>query len=251
MGATEVSTRENYLEQAMQKSDFPKLKTSELIQEDLLKSKASAPVLQAEKQTNVTVWIGIGLLTAQFILFLITLGMLHSSSGGSTPQKEIQVTEIDRNISKPAVRAAKKGPISSASIQVANDEVSRRALMLSFNQKILRVNYLVKPHSEEVYFEVKLPRANISELKGIGFSLRNQPSDDSSPQILVVFRGANNKTVSLSVNELFSFWKKYEFDLDADKKEILENQITGIEFHIKPTSENQEGTFYLDNLSFT
>ena len=74
--------------------------------------------------------------------------------------------------------------------------------------------------------------------------------DQSTPEITIRLIGTNGKHTAYRIGQVFSFWKRYELEIDSSAKEKLADQLDAIEFQIEVAKKGEKGAFYLDNLSF-
>lgn len=291
MGATQVFTKESYLTDPMQKSDFPKLKTSEPSKDrdEIFAEEKSVPLKREEAQPNkiipIFVWITAIMLLAQLILFFATFYIVRNSRNVTSPhliaQKQTMAESLPvegaRSNQEPALIAAKQTLIPLAGtitdfdnsalktifdtpIYVGEDGVSKQTLKLSLDDqngmgrkgKALRINYTFQAaDSQKADCVFELPQADISSIKKLRFHLRLGPSEEEAPQVSVLLIGLNGKQVSYLIGETFSFWKEYELNMGRSEKEVLGGVVTSIVFRFTNAAKKIQGVIFLDNLSLT
>ena len=299
MGASKVSARESYLDSPMQKGEFPKLKTSELVKPERIQT---VPVVQPEEPKEkppVFFWLSLAMVILQVLLFLGTLWIVkgtqrtgfttalllpkskpakesaHAShlkevSGDVTEAPVAQATNAVNTVSsypkgelEPLVADFDRPEFKTAyntRFHVDSSEYSRKSLRLSFDSvnrfgkdgNALRIDYsFASNQTEPADFLFEVPELSISKYKEFTFQLRAIPAEGArSSNLSVILVGVTGREIAFKIGTTFSFWKKYELELDPSALETIGEGIKTIKFEINPTGDSLTGTWYLDNLTF-
>ncbi len=287
MGQTKVSVTESSLDEFIQKSEFPKLKTSKLPIQDRIKSEVSK---EAEKKSQVSLWIFWLPFVLQVCLFFITLYFIHQfhqrhNTSQISPDEilvktsdlkelnssPLQANPEQRSIVKPVPskishgltisdfdRPNLKTNLQTSFIAEPGTDPSRRALKISLDSNhryglsgnALRIEFLFNPSDKPAAIEFYLPGVEVSKYRAVSFQLRSEVSNQKSPRAEIQLKGSDGKVITFDVNSVTSSWKKYELNFKKDLLETPNYRVNAIRFLIDPDGDSTKGIWYLDNLAF-
>ncbi len=269
MGTTQLSARES-LTETMQKGEFPKLKTSEFLKEEVIKTPVPVEEKTYREETPLWIQINICILIAQLLLFFVTLYLMKSSKPA---QKYPEISQKVQNKNTfPKRKVAESNMIADfdnqeslqsifgTTIGISNDRQSEKILRLEINPEnataregnSLKIAYsFVEPAPRKASFFFEVPNIDIAHAKGFSFYLKSPPrTDEAAPKISVILTGTNGKQILYQVEDVFSFWKKYTFRFDSEGEKFLEGGLTSIKFELE-SSQKSEGAFSLDQLTLS
>lgn len=281
MGDEELPAGDGNLDESGRKGEFPRLKTGES------ESGGGTPSENGEQgRGRAPLFYGPMLipLAVQLLLLIATLFLFYHMERKLThwkvetpppkpaPQRIVSDGEIEPTTSLPAVEAARPDQSLVLSdfngrdlrtnfhtpISVHGDQMSKKALTLSLDEEgkfgsegsSLRIDYQFSAQDvEPVIVDIQLPETNLAGYRMLSFRLRTQSLDPRVPKLEVQLLDGNGKVNVFSLDQLFSFWKKYNYDLaplytGAGSRYTVKS----IRIVAYPVKEQSRGSWFVDEL---
>ena len=143
-------------------------------------------------------------------------------------------------------------------IFVNSDKLSQKALKVSLdgerrygkNGSSLRVEYLLTSADElPAIINIDASNIEISAYHKLTFRLMIIPTSEQMPKLEVRLMSSMGNSEKFLVTPLFSFWKKYEYDLTGLIQKNISAQLQAIQFVVYPAERLVKGSWFIDDIA--
>jgi len=283
MGAAKLSTKENKIETALNRSDFPKVKSSVISEESIMQQ--TLP-MQSERDIPLYARISIGILIAQFALFVLTLFVInrrdtpvanHSNNefvqySGSSVGRSAILNQNEMPILKPTpipketrkkIAMFDEGELvnnAGVAIESGQDEISKRSLKVNLDSvnrigsvgNALRIDYEFQAnHLKPATFTIPVPYISASRFSKISFRIRGKYIEGTSPKMEIEVIDKEGVADTFLTPDIFSFWKRFTFNLNSHQERSSLGIVKELRFNIYPGGNPSKGTWYIDSVEMS